>query len=119
MMRHPIFQLALLDQEGIHVIELNHAAEGAGIQPGMSTSQAMARASELVLYKRSLSNEQHLQNTLLQLVYRYSPLIENSAPGICTLDLKGKRIRQPSTLAAGIAGPASIDRPQSPGRHRL
>jgi protein ImuB len=85
---------ALLDQEGMHVIELNRAAEYAGIQPGMSTSQAFARASELVLYKRSPSNEQHLQNTLLQLVYRYSPFIENSAPGICTLDLKGKRIRK-------------------------
>jgi protein ImuB len=83
----------LLDPEGIHVIELNHAAEEAGILPGMSTSQAMARTSELVLYKRSPANEQHLQNTLLQLVYRYSPLIENSAPGICTLDLKGKRTR--------------------------
>src|ERR1700730_15379746 len=88
------FPEALLDPEGMHVIELNHAAEYAGIQPGMSTSQAVARASELVLYKRSLSNEQHLQNALLQLVYRYSPSIENSAPGICTLDLKGKRIRK-------------------------
>jgi protein ImuB len=85
---------ALLDQEGMHVIELNHAAEYAGIQPGMSTSHALARESELALYKRSPSNEQHLQNTLLQLVYRYSPFIENSAPGICTLDLKGKRIRK-------------------------
>jgi protein ImuB len=85
---------ALLDQEGMHVIELNHGAEYAGIQPGMSTSQAVARASELVLCKRSLSNEQYLQNALLQLVYRYSPFIENSAPGICTLDLKGKRIRK-------------------------
>jgi protein ImuB len=83
----------LLDQEGIQVIELNHAAENAGILPGMSTSQALARASELALYKRSPANEQHLQHTMLQLVYRYSPLIENSAPGICTLDLKGKRIR--------------------------
>ncbi|MBV9299576.1 MAG: DNA polymerase Y family protein [Verrucomicrobia bacterium] len=84
---------ALLDQEGMHVIELNYAAHYAGIQPGMSTSQALARASELILYKRNPSTEQHLQNTLLQLVYRYSPFIENSAPGICTLDLKGKRIR--------------------------
>jgi protein ImuB len=83
----------LLDQDGMQVIELNHVAEGAGILPGMSTSQALARASELVLYKRSPADEQHLQNTLLQLAYRYSPLIENSAPGICTLDLKGKRIR--------------------------
>jgi protein ImuB len=89
--------IGLLDQEGIRVIELNQAAEGVGILPGMSTSQALARASELVLYKRSPANEQHLQNTLLQLAYRYSPLIENSAPGICTLDLKGKRIRHPQT----------------------
>src|SRR5258708_7003107 len=85
---------ALLDQEGMQVIELNHAAEYAGVQPGMSTSQAIARASELVLYKRSPSNEEHLQHTLLQLGYRYSAFIENSAPGICTLDLKGKRIRK-------------------------
>ena len=32
------------------MIELNHASEDAGIQTGMSTSQAVARASELVLY---------------------------------------------------------------------
>jgi protein ImuB len=85
---------ALLDHEGLQVIELNHPAEAAGIQPGMSTSQALARAPELSLYKRSASNEQQLQDALLQLVSRYSPWIENSAPGICTLDLKGKRIRR-------------------------
>jgi protein ImuB len=85
---------ALLAHDGIHVIELNPAAERAGIRPGVSTSQAIARAADLVLYPRTLSYEQHLQNTLLQLVYRYSPFIENSAPGICTLDLKGKRTRR-------------------------
>ena len=78
----------------MQVIELNHAAEYAGVQSGMSTSQAIARSSELVLCKRSPSNEEHLQHTLLQLGYRYSPFIENSAPGVCTLDLKGKRIRK-------------------------
>jgi len=85
---------ALLNSDGVHVLELNPAAEQAGIQPGMSTSQAIARAPGLLLYRRSPSNEQQLQQTLLQLVYRYSPLIEESAPGICTLDLKGKRIRK-------------------------
>jgi protein ImuB len=88
------FPAALLDQEGMQVIELNHAAEYAGVQPGMSTSQAIARAAELFLYKQNPSNEEHLQHTLLQLGYRYSPFIENSAPGICTLDLKGKRTRK-------------------------
>jgi protein ImuB len=87
---------ALLDLDGIHVIELNQVAEDAGIRSGMSTSQALARASDLLLYKRSPSNEQHLQDTLLQLAYHYSPFIENSAPGICILDLKGKRIRNHS-----------------------
>jgi protein ImuB len=82
---------ALLASDGIHVVELNPAAERAGIHLGASTSQAVARASDLVLYPRTPSNEQHLQDTLLQLVYRYSPFIENTAPGICTLDLKGKR----------------------------
>src|ERR1700683_3908982 len=67
------FPIALLDLNGIHVIELNQIAEAAGIQSGMSTSQALARACELVLYKRSPANEQHLQDTLLQLVYHYSP----------------------------------------------
>src|ERR1700751_4164045 len=54
---------ALLDQDGMHVIELNHAAEFAGVQTGMSTSQALARASNLVLYKRNPSSEQHLQDS--------------------------------------------------------
>jgi protein ImuB len=85
---------ALLAHDGLHAIELNPAAEQAGIHPGVSTSQAIARASNLVLYPRTLSHEQHLQNTLLQIAYRYSPFIENSAPGICTLDLKGKRTRK-------------------------
>ncbi len=88
------FPNALLDPDGVHVLELNPAAEQAGIQPGMSTSQAIARAPQLLLYRRSPSTEQQLQQTLLQLVYRYSPLIEESAPGMCTLDLKGKRIRK-------------------------
>jgi protein ImuB len=85
---------ALLDQDGVHVIELNPAAERAGIRPGVSTSQALARAPELVFYARALSHEQHIQDALIQLAYRYSPFIENSAPGVCTLDVKKTRNRQ-------------------------
>src|SRR5260370_36831025 len=35
---------ALLDQNGIHVIDLNPAAERAGMRLGASTSQSIARA---------------------------------------------------------------------------
>ena len=85
---------ALLDSDGIHLIELNHAAEVAGVQLGTSTSQALARCPDLVLYARSIPQEQRLEESLLQIVYRHSPFIENSGPGICTLDLRGKRVRK-------------------------
>jgi protein ImuB len=85
---------ALLDSDSVHIIELNPAAERAGVQLGTSTSQALARSPELVLYARSISQEQRLEESLLQIVYRYSPFIENSGPGICTLDLRGKKGRK-------------------------
>jgi protein ImuB len=88
---HADIPAALLDDDGIHVIELNHAAEEAGIRPGASTSQAIARAPELVLYTRARSHERQLQDVLLQLAYSYSPFIENSAPGICTIDVTKTR----------------------------
>ena len=103
----------------MHVIELNQLAEEAGILSGMSTSQALARASELVLYKRNPSNEQHLQDTLLQLVYHFSPFIENSAPGIYTLDLRGKRIRKHSLWLRELLAQLRIYWSDSPSRRRF
>jgi protein ImuB len=85
---------ALLEADGLHVSELNQSAELAGIQPGASTTQALARCPELVFYARSVTQEKRLQESLLQLVYRHSPFIENSGPGICTLDLRGKKNRK-------------------------
>jgi protein ImuB len=85
---------ALLDSDSIHIIELNSAAERAGVQLGTSTSQGLARCPELLLYARSLSQEQRLEESLLQVAYRYSPYIENSGPGICTLDTRGRKDRK-------------------------
>ena len=87
---------ALLADDGIHVIELNPSAERAGVRAGASASQAIARVPELVLYTRDLSRERHLQDALLQLAYSYSPFIENSAPGVCTLDLRKTRHQKSS-----------------------
>jgi protein ImuB len=85
---------ALLDADGLHVSETNSPAQALEVLPGMSVSLALARAPELLLYPRDQSHERHLQDTLLQLAYRYSPFIENTAPGICTLDLRGVRNSQ-------------------------
>jgi protein ImuB len=53
----------------------------------------VARAPEIRFYARAFEQEENLQQSLLQLAYRYSAFIENTGPGICTLDLKAKRTR--------------------------
>ncbi len=82
---------ALLDQDGTHIIELNKAAELAGIAPGASTSHAVARSTNIIFYARSPSHEQQLRDTILQLAYQSSSFIEDSGPGICTLNFKGTK----------------------------
>jgi protein ImuB len=82
---------ALLDAEGAQVIELNPAAERAGIPLHVSTSLAVARAPDLLCLSRVPAWETHLQAALVQLAYRHSPYLEDTGPGICTLDLRTRR----------------------------
>jgi protein ImuB len=71
------------------VLECTHAAEMAGVGPGLTAPQAQARCRELVLKPRSLSAEQRATEILLQTAYAFSPNIENTALGVCTIDLRG------------------------------
>jgi len=80
---------ALLDDA--QIIEVNPAAEAAGVSIGITSSLALARAPELQLYTSRIQRETQQQEALLQLCYRYSPFIESTAPGICTLDLRGRK----------------------------
>jgi protein ImuB len=82
---------ALLDADGKRVIELNPPAEAAGIPLSASTGLAVARVPELLCLPRMFSWEARLQDALLQLAYRHSPLLQNTAPGVCTLDLRMRR----------------------------
>ena len=80
---------ALLDDSVI--IEVNPIAESAGISIGITPSLALARSPELQLYTPVIELEKQQQAALFQLCYRYSPFIENTAPGVCTLDLRGRK----------------------------
>jgi protein ImuB len=82
---------ALLDSEGIRIIEVNSAAITAGVEIGVTTSLALARTSELQIFAPAIDLEHQQQSALLQLCYRYSPYIENTAPGVCTLDLRSRK----------------------------
>jgi nucleotidyltransferase/DNA polymerase involved in DNA repair len=82
---------ALLDSEGTRIIEVNSAAMTARVEIGVTTSLALARASELQIFAPAIDLEHQQQSALLQLCYRYSPYIENTAAGVCTLDLRGRK----------------------------
>lgn len=71
------------------VIQLTQAARVCGICEGMSPSQAMARCGNLIVKTRSLPHEQGAIEALMQTAYAFSPHIEATAPGVCTIELKG------------------------------
>lgn len=71
------------------VSQLTTAARQAGVCRGQTSPQAMARCGDLVIKTRSRAREETVTAMLLQCAYGFSPAIEATAPGVCTLDLKG------------------------------
>jgi protein ImuB len=71
------------------IIQLTSAARSYGVCEGLAPSQAMARCTELTIKTRSLTEEESATEVLLQTAYAFSPNIESTAPGVCTLELKG------------------------------
>jgi protein ImuB len=83
--------VALIDPEQPkpNVVQINSLAQQCGVVEGSTASQAMARCSELIIKTRSRTCEQAATEVLLQTAYAFSPAIEDSAPGVCTMELKG------------------------------
>jgi protein ImuB len=71
------------------VLQLTAAARLLGISEGMTSTQALARCMRLQIKSRSASQEKAATEALLQCAYSFSPAIESTADGVCTLDLAG------------------------------
>jgi protein ImuB len=71
------------------IVELTAAAQACGVGEGLTASQAMARCAELIIKSRSLAQEASATEVLLQTAYAFSPNIESTASGVCTMELKG------------------------------
>lgn len=71
------------------IIYLTEAARASGVVEGLTPTQALARCREISIRSRSLAQESSVTEALLQVAYGFSPNVENSAPGACTLDLRG------------------------------
>ena len=77
------------------VIQLNEAAEKAGIRKGMTLSQALARSLQVVIKVRARAQEKSIQEILLHYAFTLSPFVENTAPGVCTIQFTDYRDLNP------------------------
>jgi nucleotidyltransferase/DNA polymerase involved in DNA repair len=73
------------------IFQLNEVAEKAGIRKGMTPSQALARSLQVVIKVRALLQEKSIQEILLHHAFTLSPLVEDTAPGVCTIQFKDCR----------------------------
>lgn len=73
------------------IIELNDAAEKAGVRKGMTPSQALARYLRIVIKARERGQEKLIDEILLQHVFMLSPFVEATAPGVCTIQFTDNR----------------------------
>ena len=85
--------VALLNGEDAKpvILQLNQAAERAGVCKGMTPSQGLARCLYLVVKVRSRTQEKLLDEILLQHAFMLTPYVEATAPGICTVEFTDNR----------------------------
>ncbi|MBL9200067.1 MAG: hypothetical protein JNL39_06140, partial [Opitutaceae bacterium] len=95
------------------VLAANPAARAAGVTPGLTAPQAVARCPRLVIRAPSPRAEAEARATLLAVGLTLSPIIEDTAPGICTIDLKGADL--PACHARGRHAAAELQRHGLPG----
>jgi len=67
------------------IIQLNEAAQKAGIRKGMTPSQALARSLQVDIKVRALMQEKSMQEILLHHAFTLSPFVEDTAPGVCSV----------------------------------
>jgi protein ImuB len=82
--------LAVLDDTATKavILQLNDAAEDAGVRSGMAPSQALARCLHLVIKARAREREQQVTEILLHHAFMLSPFVEATAPGLCTVEFR-------------------------------
>lgn len=81
--------VALVDPEmtGTPIVQITSAAAQAGVTAGLTPAQATARCRDLMIKTRSRPQEQSATEILLQTAYAFSPNIESTALGVCSIEL--------------------------------
>ncbi len=85
--------VALLDdrQPKSLVIQLNQAAEQAGVRTGMTASQGLARSLNLVVKTRLSAQEKQMEDIVLHFAFTLAPYVETTGPGLCTIQFTTRK----------------------------
>jgi protein ImuB len=83
------------------ITECTAAALARGAQLGMTPTQAQARCAGLEIVLRSETAERSARAALLDCAGAFAPYVEDTAPGLATLELKTTRV-DPAHLAESI-----------------
>ena len=97
------------------VLATNSAARAACVEPGMTAPQAVARCPALVIRTPRADAEAAARAALLAVSFTVSPAIEDTAPGICSVDLKGSSGSPAPLLAAAVRQLAEFGLPATAG----
>ena len=73
------------------ILQLTPAAREAGVCVGMTVTQALARCPDIVIKARAAAQESAANAVLLDCAGAFSPNVEATDDGVCTLDLQGHR----------------------------
>ncbi|MGH7946997.1 MAG: DNA polymerase Y family protein, partial [Opitutaceae bacterium] len=98
------------------VLAANSLARATGVEPGMTAPQAVARCPALVIRTPNPAAENEARAALLAIGFTLSPAIEDTAPGVCTIDVKGLDPKKlPSAVHAAVGGLAAFGLPATAG----
>jgi protein ImuB len=97
------------------VIAANPAARGQGVELGMTAPQAVARCANLIIRAPKPEAEAEARAALLAVGFTFSPSIEDTAPGVCTCDLKRLRTPPEPLASAAVAQLAQLGLPATAG----
>ncbi len=94
--------IAIVDEQsgaGL-VLEATPPAIAAGVNAGLTSSQAMARCPALRLLPRAFEQEKNASAALMEIAESLSPDFEATAPGISIVDLRTRSADAPSADVA-------------------
>ena len=85
--------VALLDdrQPKSIVMQLNQAAEQAGVRTGMTASQGLARSLNLLVKTRVSAQEKQIEEIILHFAFTLAPYVEATGPGLCTIQFTTRK----------------------------